>query len=277
MPHVLLAMFDSHARARAVRDALVQGGIAADHVEVRPSDTDAREIDQPLPGDRGISGFIRRMFSGALMDDAEIRKYMEHAERGACALVLHTGDRAELERARAVLERHAPLDLHQSEAGDAGAEAPDAAGTADTARSLEAEARADVPEGSALPQAPTGWDDAGGRAALGGERARDPARPQAALGDGMGLDTDTWRARGAGRSERARPTRGAAGRARARGQWSSHDDRSARRRRRAAAGQRCGGHAAVAQAGTLSAGRYAGTRRRCVISEGAPRRLGGPQ
>jgi len=197
MPHVLLAMFDSHARARAVRDALVQGGIAADHVEVRPSDTDAREIDQPLPGDRGISGFIRRMFSGALMDDAEIRKYMEHAERGACALVLHTGDRAELERARAVLERHAPLDLHQGEAGDAGAEAPDAAGTADTARSLEAEARADVPEGSALPQAPTGWDDAGGRAASGGERARDPARPQAALGDGMGLDTDTWRARAA--------------------------------------------------------------------------------
>jgi hypothetical protein len=160
---ILIGTYASRAEAEAARDRLLAEGVAADvvHVECGPAQDEAplppgdrfamREVDEPLPRDRGLAGFIGRMFSGALMDDADIGKYTDALRDGRCLLAVRYSSEHERRVAAAVL-------------------APSG------------------PQIYSLPNAPTAWNEAKANdpPSIGGVD-HDPARPQGLLADVEGI------------------------------------------------------------------------------------------
>jgi hypothetical protein len=168
--NVIVGVYDSQAEAQAARARLIERGIpgeririaqrthnSSEHAERRG---DERDIDEPVPEDRGVSRFISRMFSGALMDDSDAEKYSQAMQGGRCVVAVQARDDHESKAAATIL---------------AGA----------STRTY------------ALPNAPSGWREAtaGDRPSIGDYVDRDPARPEGLIEDAAGLSADADRAR----------------------------------------------------------------------------------
>jgi hypothetical protein len=163
---IIIGTYDSREEADAARERLVHDGVAADaiHFECGPragqvplsrGDRFAmREVDEPRPEERGLAGFIGRMFSGALIDDGKIEQYTEALRGGRCLLAVRYASEHERKIAAAVL---APR----------------------------------VPQVYSLPNAPTAWNEArtNDPPSIGGVD-HDPARPKGLLTDAEGISAD---------------------------------------------------------------------------------------
>ena len=163
---IIIGTYDSREEAEAARQRLVRDGVAADviHVEcgpesgqvpLSPGDRFAmREVDEARPEERGLAGFIGRMFSGALMDDGKIERYTEALRGGRCLVAVRYVSEHERKIAAAVL---APR----------------------------------VPQIYSLPNAPTAWNEARANdpPSIGGVD-HDPARPSGLLTDAEGISAD---------------------------------------------------------------------------------------
>ena len=161
---IVVGMYASRADAEAARARLIAEGVRKDriHVEVgaasgevpmSPGDRFAmREVDEPE--EHGASGFISRMFSGALIDDANVEKYTQGLRNGRSIVTVRVESDEKRRIASAILERSAPRIY-------------------------------------SLPNAPTAWNEASANdpASIGGVDD-DPARPEGLLTDAEGLPAD---------------------------------------------------------------------------------------
>jgi hypothetical protein len=168
---IVVGMYDSRGDADDARRRLIAEGVRPDRISIEvgaaagdspmpPHDRFAlREVDEPLPEDRGVSGFIARMFSGALMDDANIEKYTEALRNGRCLLTVRVESPAKRQIATTILGRGGPRVY-------------------------------------SLPNAPSAWNEASGNdpASIGGVDD-DPGRPEGLLSDAEGLPVEADEAR----------------------------------------------------------------------------------
>jgi len=177
---IIIGTYESREEAEAARERLIRDGVTADAIHVEcgravgeapmpPGDRFAmREVDRSRPEDRGLAGFIGRMFSGALMDDAKMAQYTEALRGGRCLLAVRYVSEHERKVAAAVLSPRGPQ-VHS------------------------------------LPNAPTGWNQASRNdpPSIGGVD-HDPARPTGLLTDveGISAESDVDRL---SQSGRARP------------------------------------------------------------------------
>lgn len=150
-------IYDSRHEAEAAHSRLREHGVRDEHIciEAGPapgdSPTPAGDRFEPLPEDRGVSGFIARMFSGALMDDANIEKYTGALRNGRYLLAVRPESDEQRRLVSAILTRPGPRVY-------------------------------------SLPNAPTAWNEATANdpASIGGVDD-DPARPEGLLRDVEGL------------------------------------------------------------------------------------------
>ena len=142
---IVVGVYESRREAEAARAQLLAQGIGEHQIaiEERPA---AEESEDHVP-----SGFIARMFSGALMDDESIATYTEALHGGRCLLVVRAEARTQSQAATTVLARSGPRIY-------------------------------------SLPNAPSAWSEAtaGDPASIGGVD-HDPARPEGLLEDAEGL------------------------------------------------------------------------------------------
>jgi len=133
---VIVGVYETRGDAEAARARLIERGIPGERINIEQQSAgsdvakrgnDERDVDEPLPEDRGISGFISRMFSGALMDDAEIEKYSQDVQAGRCVIVVQTADERESTSATTIFTGasvrtyslpNAPTAWRESTAGD---------------------------------------------------------------------------------------------------------------------------------------------------------------
>ena len=177
---IIIGTYESREEAEAARERLVGEGIAADAIHVEcgragaeaslpPGDRFAiREVDRSRPEDRGLAGFIGRMFSGALMDDANLERYTEALRGGRCLVAVRYVSKHERKVAAAVLSPRGPQIY-------------------------------------SLPNAPTAWNQASANdpPSIGGID-HDPARPEGLLTDveGISAASDVERLSQPGRARR---------------------------------------------------------------------------
>jgi len=158
---------------------LLAEGVAADvmHVECRPPAGEVpmppgdrfamHEVGEPPPQEHGFAEVVSRMFSGALMDDANVENYAQGLRNGRSIVTVRVESDEKRRIASAILERSGPRIY-------------------------------------SLPNAPTAWNEASANdpASIGGVDD-DPARPEGLLTDAEGLSVDADEAR----LENARKTR----------------------------------------------------------------------
>lgn len=161
--HIVVGMYESRGEAGEARRRLIAEGVRDDRISIEegaaagdspmpPQDRFAmREVGEPRPEDRGVSGFIARMFSGALMDDVNVEKYTEALRSGRCLLAVRVGSDEKRQIAASILEPAGPRVY-------------------------------------SLRNAPTAWNEASVNdpASIGGVDD-DPARPEGLLTDAEGL------------------------------------------------------------------------------------------
>ena len=166
MHRILVGTYRSRRDADDVRTQLLDNGFDDAQIRVegpvgdaltRPNTSEA-EPDSRTSGGGGITGLIERMFSGFLPDEADHERYERAIRSGGSLVALHGLDDAATVRARPILERNGIVDEHRVEAQAWSPPAPDV---------------------NALPNAPSGWNEAidGSRAAT-GRGLQDPARPE---------------------------------------------------------------------------------------------------
>jgi len=190
MARMLIGTYASSEEAERVSGELASLCIDPGRIQVHARGEPRHDPDEPLPEDRGVAGFIGRMFSGVTGDASNIRKYEDHAARGGAVLVVDvsaSGD--DLDRARDAMG----ADVDEYDSG-AGSTAPDARAGADPASANEAIATVGGPQDYVLPNAASEWETSrGGSPSTIGRVGHDPARPQGLLRDTDGLDTDSAR------------------------------------------------------------------------------------
>jgi hypothetical protein len=177
---IVVGMYESRGEADEARRRLIAEGVRDDRISIEgdaaasaspmpPQDRFAmREVGAPLPQDRGVSAFIARMFSGALMDEVNIGKYTEALRNGRCLLAVRVESDEKRQLAATILERGGPRVY-------------------------------------SLPNAPSAWNEASANdpASIGGVDD-DPTRPEGLLSDAEGLpvQSDETRLSSIRRSER---------------------------------------------------------------------------
>lgn len=160
---IVVGMYDSRREAEAARERLIEQGVREDRISIEagpapgespppPADRFAmREVDEGRPEDRGVAGFIGRMFSGAMLDDASIERYADALHNGRCLLAVRVASDEHRRVASSILASGGPRIY-------------------------------------SLPNAPTAWNEASANdpASIGGVDD-DPVRPGGLLGDAEGL------------------------------------------------------------------------------------------
>jgi hypothetical protein len=162
---LIVGVYESRSDAERARSHLIERGVAADRIHIEHQDaavgdaSGGTKLNDGTPrDDRSVSGFIAKMFSGALLDDAEVAQYKQAVERGHAVLVVQTGDNDESDVTRSIV-------------------------TGASVRSYS------------LPNAPTAWREATANdpPSIGDYRDRDPARPEGLLEDAEGFSVDADR------------------------------------------------------------------------------------
>ena len=177
---IVVGTYESRADADAARARLIREGVPEDriHVEQRtsgatapmpPQDRAALHEVEPPP-ERGFAGVVSRMFSGALIDDPSVPNVTDALQKGHTVRAVCVDSDTSRRTASAILERGGPRVYP-------------------------------------LPNAPTGWNEAGANdpASIGGV-GDDPVRPEGLLTDveGLPVDADEARLRNAPRGRRER-------------------------------------------------------------------------
>jgi len=182
MARMIVGTYATRADAERVRDDLVGAGIAPARIRIHGGDRG--DVTQPLPEDRGVSGFIRRMFSGMTGDSESIRKYEAHAAGGGAVLIVEASAADDSARVRDAMASTATGAVGVHDATNAPTATEGATHTPDADRAMSTLAPM---EGSALPNASSGWDTSrrGAPSTIGGID-QDPARPQGDLRDACG-------------------------------------------------------------------------------------------
>jgi hypothetical protein len=154
---IVVGTYQSRTDAEAARGELIARGIAADDITVeqraaagRVGEAGASSVDEP-----GVAGVVARMFSGALLDDADMAPYVHALSHGHYVVAVRTGSQRQLELASAALAGGGPRTY-------------------------------------SLPNAPTAWNEATGNdpASIGGVD-QDPGRPEGLLHGTTGLPANT--------------------------------------------------------------------------------------
>ena len=164
---LIVGVYESRSDAERARARLIERGVAADRIHIEHQDAVVRNAsrdsnvndeNESRRDDRSVSGFIARMFSGVLLDDAEVAQYKQAVDRGHSVLVVQTGDNEQSDVTTSIL-------------------------TGASVRSYS------------LPNAPTAWREAteNDRPSTGDYRDRDPARPEGLLEDAEGFSVDADR------------------------------------------------------------------------------------
>ncbi|MDQ6620579.1 MAG: hypothetical protein M3Z31_12955 [Pseudomonadota bacterium] len=122
MAKTLVGTYASHDDAERVSGALVALGVAPNRIRLHSRDT--AQATEPLPEDRGLSGFIGRMFSGVTGEIANIRKYEAHAEQGGAVLAVEVDDSVDMSSIREAMREGGEVDVH----GNAGTDGSAGAG-----------------------------------------------------------------------------------------------------------------------------------------------------
>ena len=100
MQRIVVGMFVARRDADRARSALLSEGFADRQVMIEGAGGDAggsairpgerrTSPNEPLPEDRGIAGFIGRMFSGATMDPTGIERYCHAVDTGRALVTVH--------------------------------------------------------------------------------------------------------------------------------------------------------------------------------------------
>jgi hypothetical protein len=154
---IVVGTYPSRTDAEAARGELVARGIAADCITVEQRAAPARmgEAGASSEDEPGFAGVVARMFSGALLDDADLAPYVDALSQGHYVVAVRTGGQRQLQLASAALARGGPRTY-------------------------------------SLPNAPTAWNEATGNdpASIGGV-AQDPGRPEGLLRGANGLPANT--------------------------------------------------------------------------------------
>lgn len=159
---MVVGTYDSRPEAEAARDRLIAKGVRDDRIRIEAAPAPGESSSSPgarfamhdgesRPEDRGISGFIARMFSGALIDDAHIAHYTDALRNGRYLLAVRIASDEHRHVASTILARGGPRIY-------------------------------------SLRNAPTAWNEASANdpASIGGVDD-DPARPEGVLSDAEGL------------------------------------------------------------------------------------------
>ena len=114
MSEIIVGVYDSRRDAETARDRLVENGVDAGRVVIE----EGPRPDQSAlpPGDRfatravaqprdDASTFVGRMFSGALIDDANVEHYTHALRDGKCVLAVRTNGADETRLATSLLAR----------------------------------------------------------------------------------------------------------------------------------------------------------------------------
>ena len=166
---IIVGTYPSRLDADAARGELVARGIDPAAITVEHPRTEgsaAQGAGASAQDAPGFAGVVARMFSGALLDDADMTPYVDALSRGHYVVAVRTGSDRQSELASAALVRGGPRTY-------------------------------------SLPNAPTAWNEATGNdpASIGGVD-RDPGRPEGLLRDAKGLPASTDEAILAERSRR---------------------------------------------------------------------------
>ena len=164
---IIVGTYRSRVDAEAARGELIARGIDAGSITVEHPETAApatRRTGASAQDAPGFAGVVARMFSGALLDDADMTPYVDALSQGHYVVAVRTGSDRQSEFASAALARGGPRTY-------------------------------------SLPNAPTAWDEAtrNDPASIGGID-RDPGRPEGLLRDAKGLPANTDEAGLANRS-----------------------------------------------------------------------------
>lgn len=162
--HIVVGTYASRREADEARAHLVAEGVPEERISLEegaapgevatsPRDRVALHEVEP-PEERGFAGVVSRMFSGALMDDAHVAEYGDALRSGRCLLAVRVDSDEKRRAASTILARGGPRIY-------------------------------------ALPNAPTGWNEAHANdpASIGGVDD-DPGRPEGLLTDVEGLSAD---------------------------------------------------------------------------------------
>ena len=166
---IVVGIYESRADADAARARLIEEGVPEERIRIEqrdsagsvpmsPQDRVAMHEVEPPP-ERGFAGVVSRMFSGALMDDANVARYGDALHAGHTVLLVHVDSEERRRTASTILERGGPRVYP-------------------------------------LPNAPTGWNEShmNDPASIGGVDD-DPVRPAGLLTDVEGLPVDADEAR----------------------------------------------------------------------------------
>jgi len=166
---MVAGIYESRGEAEAARARLIDEGVPEERIRIEQRDTAGSVPMSPQdrvalqdvepPPERGLAGVVSRMFSGFVMDDANVAHYADALHAGRSVVLVHVDSAERRHTASAILARGGPRVYP-------------------------------------LPGAPTGWNEshANDPASIGGVDD-DPVRPEGLLTDVEGLPTDADEAR----------------------------------------------------------------------------------
>lgn len=173
---IVVGVYESREEADAARKRLIEEGLPDDGVRIEqrppgvsmPSQDRAALEQVAKPDEHRLSGFIGRMFSGALLDEGQLDQYADALRNGRFVVVVHVDSDDRKRTASAILARGGPRIY-------------------------------------SLPNAPSAWNEASAddRASI-GSVDEDPARPEGLLRDVEGLPAQDDEMRLANRPRRGR-------------------------------------------------------------------------
>lgn len=113
MQDIIVALYDDHATAVAVRTALVEDGFATDRIEVT-SPVEHRQADKGPAVDfrTNVTDYFRTLSA----DDGAARRLQRFADAvigGASAVTVHPRGEEEIRRAERILDRQAPREVYR--------------------------------------------------------------------------------------------------------------------------------------------------------------------
>lgn len=113
MQDIIVALYDEHSSAAAVRTALVTDGFPTDRVEVT-SPHEHRQVEKGPADDFGTN--VKEYFRTLSADDGAARRLQRFADAvvdGASAVTVHPRGEEEIRRAERILDGQAPREIYR--------------------------------------------------------------------------------------------------------------------------------------------------------------------
>ncbi len=120
MAKLLVGTYESHPDAEDTRRDLLDEGFHDSQVNVHAPQTEAKPSagkDAPTAPkeQRGIAGFIARMFGDLMPDKADHDRYERALRTGRSLVTVHGLDKTSVERAKPILAQRGEVDEHPPE------------------------------------------------------------------------------------------------------------------------------------------------------------------